>query len=143
MKPQQKLLCNRIATAVMIIALGAFSLSSCTKKKEESNDGAKFVGTWSGTSDCGGATSFTLNAGSNGNEVVQNGTAGTTGCEVAITLKGTASGNTLVFPAQNFTDNCGISYTVSATATLNGNTLSLTQTATGGVVGTCSFTGTK
>ncbi|MBC7554212.1 MAG: hypothetical protein H7257_09555 [Taibaiella sp.] len=134
---------RKFGAALTLGFLAATMQLSCTKKTDSSNDGAKFVGTWSGTSSCGGASSFVLNAGSDGNKVTNSGTAGSGACLKNVTLTYTANGNNLVLPSQTFTDNCGLSYTMSGSGTLSGNVLTITQTATGGVNATCVFTGTK
>jgi hypothetical protein len=115
--------------------------SSCTKSSS-GNAGAQFAGTWTGTSSCGsGAASFVLTA--SGNTVSTTGTVGSTGCVKSITLSGTASGSNVVFPATNYTDGCGLSYTISAAASLSGGVLTLTESVTGAVTASCTFTGTN
>jgi len=128
-----------------ILSLIAVTLSSCTKKESSSgNDGAKFVGTWTGTSSCSSGTGhMILAAGSNGNTVTMEASVGDASCYKAVTVNLTASGNNLTMPAQTFTDLCGQSYTFSGAGTLSGNTITMTFNFTGAITATCNFTGTK
>ena len=93
------------------LSLTFVTISSCTKKSD-SNDAAKFIGTWNvaagGCANAGATLVFA--AGSGSNTLTNSGTVGNTGCVKAITATGTASGNSFNFPAQTFTDGCGLSY---------------------------------
>ncbi len=134
---------GNIVTGIALLSL--FTISSCTKKTDTSNDGAKFVGTWVGTSTCnpGATQNFIITAGSDGNTVNSSGTVGGAGCVKSATLIMKASGNVLTLNSQTFTDNCGLTYTLSGSGSINGNSFTMTQTATGAVNATCTFTGSK
>ena len=136
-----------VVASVTTLALATVIVSSCTKKSDSSpNYSAQFIGTWSGTTNCAGKTgtgTLTLAAGSGTNSLTNSGTCGTGSCVKPITVNGTASANGFVFPVQTFTDGCGLSYTITYVATLSGGTLTSTETATGAVNATCTFTGTK
>ena len=136
---------SKTATFMLALSLLMLTVSSCTKKSEDKNDAAKFIGTWTGTSTCSssGTPTVTFSAGSDGTKFTFPGTAGNGSCEKAITLQGTASGNSMTLPATTVTDNCGNSYTMTGAGTLNGNTLTFTMAFTGAVTATCVFTGTK
>ena len=123
-----------------ILSLTSVTLSSCTKKSD-SNDAAKFVGTWNGTSSCG--MTYITFAGS-GTTVTTDGTVGSGTCQKSVTFTLTASGNAMSGSAVN-TDLCGNTITSGMTGTISGNTLTLSITAASstGSSGSCTFTGTK
>ena len=144
-KLQTTLSSKMVMTFLVILSLTAITLSSCTKKSD-SNDGAKFVGTWNGTGNCGSgssAGSLVISAGSNGTTVTTPGNVGSGTCYKAVSYTMTASGNTLTIPTQNFTDLCGNTYTISGSGALSGTTITLTFSTSGAATGTCVFTGTK
>ena len=141
MTSKQTTSCKMGMTLLAILSLTTITLSSCTKSPNSGNDGAKFAGTWTGTSSCGGSATFVL--ASSGNTVSTSGSVGIGSCVKSITFSGTASGNNVNFPSQTYTDGCGNSYTVSANGSISGTTLTLTQTASGTVSASCTFTGTK
>ena len=130
-----------VLTVATLCAL--FAVNSCTKTTTSSNDGAKFVGAWTGTSSCSGATTYNLGTGSDGNTVTNSGTIGGTGCVKAISLNIKANGNVLTMASQTFTDGCGNSYTFTGSGVLSGTTLTMTETVTGAITQTCTFTGHK
>ena len=137
-----------ILASIVASAMFTIIISSCTKSSSSSspNYAAQFIGSWSGTSVCSGATgnnTVTINAGSGTNGLSIAGTVGSGSCLKSITENGTASATSFSFPSQTFTDGCGNSYTLSVSGTLNGNTLTAVTTASGSVSATCTFTGTK
>jgi hypothetical protein len=143
-----KMLTNKIAVATVVAcALTTVIISSCTKSPSPGpNYATQFIGTWTGTSVCSGATgnsSVTINAGSGTNGLSTSGTVGSGSCQKSMTESGTAAATSFSFPSQNFTDGCGNSYTLTVSGTLNGNTLTAVTTASGSVSATCTFTGTK
>ena len=127
---------------IICVALVTFiTFSGCTKSSS-TDDAAKFAGTWNGTNSCGGTTSLTLTR-TNNTTLTNTGTVGAGSCLKAITLNYTASGNTLTISSQTFTDNCGNSYTISGSGSLSGNTLTVTENASGAITASCVLTGTK
>ena len=141
---------KKITQFIATVLLGGMVLTGCTKSPSGSGgtDAAKFVGTWNGTAICtgsatGGSSSFTWNAGSTGTSLTASGSVGSGSCLKAITQNGTASGNNVSFPTTTYTDNCGNSYTVTETGSLSGSTLTLTETVSGALSASCTFTGTK
>ena len=143
MKLQTTLRSTMVMAALVLLSFMSFTFSSCTKTTTTNNDGAKFVGTWVGTSTCvSGTTNFVISAGSSGNTVTISGSAGSGSCYKAITYTMTANGNNLS-GNQTFTDLCGNSYTMVIAGSLSGNNLTLTETVSGSVSASCVFTGSK
>ncbi len=143
-----KLLGNKIMLAAIVtFTVTTAILSSCTKSSSSGpNYAALFVGTWTGSTLCSGATgnnTVTIDAGSGTNGLSIPGTVGSGSCLKSVTENGTASATSFNFPSQTFTDGCGNSYTLSVSGTLNGSTLTAVTTASGSVNATCTFTGTK
>ena len=104
---------------------------------------AAFIGTWKGTTSCGGTATTVLTAGPTNSTVLNSGSVGSGSCYKACTITGNVNGNTVTFPATTLVDNCGNSYTMSYSGVLNGTTLTLTGTITGAINAVCTGTYTK
>ena len=130
---------SQLIALAAILSFTMIAVSSCTKTSS-GNDAAKFVGTWTGTSTCGGATTLVFSAGSSGTTLTTSGFVGSGSCYKTITYNYTASGNSLTMNSSTYTDNCGNSYTFNGAGALSGNTLTFTVSGPGA---SCVFTGTK
>ncbi len=144
MKLETTLRSKMVMAMLVVFSLTSFMFSSCTKT--ESNDGAKFIGTWNGTTTCAGSasggSSIVISKGSNNNTVTMEGSLGTGSCYKAIVYNLAVSGNTFTCTKTD-TDNCGNSYTTTLTGSTSGNSLSISFAGSGSATGTCVFTGTK
>jgi hypothetical protein len=134
-------------TAIVAISAAVFSVFSCTKKNL-SDDGKKFVGTWAGSYVCIGAattgstTNAVINKGKDDATVTLDFVVGaSSACAANKELQGDAGDNNVTFGKQTFTDACGGVWQISGTATLYRDTLTLTWTGTGTTSGTGTITG--
>jgi len=133
--------------AVMAICTVIISmLSSCVGGGYgvSPNNFASFVGTWQVTSNsCGvGNSSISISANSNNDTLIVTNYLGKNNCLAPVTEYGTVYTNVCTFSPQAFTDSCGNAYTISLTGTVSYTTLNATETITGHVNTTCTFTAT-
>ncbi|HYD21017.1 MAG TPA: hypothetical protein VEB40_06035 [Flavipsychrobacter sp.] len=105
------------------------------------NDATKFLGTWTGSTNCGSGTQLIITQGT-GATILISSNAGTGSCFKTFNMVGTVNGNTATFN-QTELDNCANSYTMAGTATITGNSITFSMNFSGAITASCTFAGTK
>lgn len=122
-----------IAALVGLLA-GGFLLNSCKKEKgiiatPSFSINKKFVGTFVGTSSCGGdSTLIGINAGTDMTKAYLNATFGEGGCQIISTIQANISGDSLLIPYAEYRDHCFDDYSVQGTAIYRNDSIFFTVT---------------
>lgn len=108
--------------AVVTLLTGGILLNSCKKETgiiatPSFSINKKFVGTFVGTSICGGDSTFIgINAGTDMTKAYLNATFGEGGCQIIRTIQATISGDSLLIPFAEYRDHCFDDYSVQGSA---------------------------
>lgn len=121
-------------TAVIAVLMGGILLHSCKKETgiiatPSFSINKKFVGTFVGTSSCGGDSTFIgINAGTDMTKAYLQGTFGEGGCQIIRTIPATISGDSLIIPFAEYRDNCFDDYSIQGSAIYRNDSIFFTVT---------------